>query len=186
MSKLRFASALEVFEAFPSASGDIQQQPTDEPPLVFLAKLAGGRSPEDAIGFCSYLLGRREAVWWASQSYRALASPVNREDEKALLMGEAWVREPEEHRRRAALEIGLNGDHSLPGVWVSLAAGGSGGALIIAGRMGPPVAPDMTAKSVRAAVLIGLARLPIRERAAQIPTCVEICRRLAQDQPNAS
>lgn len=186
MSRLRFASAREVFEAFPSAGDDIQTRPSDDAPLDFLAKLTDGKSPEDAIGFCAYLLGRRETVWWASQSHRTLGPPVNREDEKALLVAEAWVREPEEHRRRAALDIGLNGDHALPGVWVSLAAGGSGGALIIGGQQGPPVSPEMTAKSARAAVLIALARLPIRERAAQIPVCVEICRRLAQDKGNPS
>ncbi|MBN9063557.1 MAG: hypothetical protein BGP06_01445 [Rhizobiales bacterium 65-9] len=186
MSKLRFASARDVFEAFPAARDDIQAPPVDEAPFEFLGRLLQGRAPEDAIGFCAYLLGRRETVWWASQSHRTLGPPVNREDEKALLVAEAWVREPEEHRRRAALDIGLHGDHSLPGVWVSLAAGGSGGVLIISGQLGPPVAPEMTAKSARAAVLISLARLPIRQRAAQLPICVDICRRLAQDKSQPS
>ncbi len=98
-----------------------------------------------------------------------------------MLIAEAWVREPEEHRRRAALDVGTSGDHGLPGVWAALAAGAAGGAMIVNGQPGPPMPADMTAKSVRAAVLIGLSGVPVRERAAHINACVDLCRRLAQD-----
>ncbi len=96
------------------------------------------------------------------------------------------MREPEEHRRRAALALGLAGNHDLAGTWLSLAAGGAGGTFVIDGKPGPPVPADMTAKAVRSAVLISLARLPIRERAARLPACVDICRRLAQGQAETS
>ena len=45
---------------------------------------------------------------------------------------------------------------------------------------------EMTAKAVRSAVLISLARLPIRERAARLPACVDVCRRLALGQVETS
>lgn len=188
MSNLRFFTAREVFEAFPGAAGDIAGKPHDdvEQPLPFLARLLASRTPEDAISFCAYLLGRREAVWWACACHRLFGPPDDRDDEKALLMAEAWVREPEEHRRRAALEIGLSGNHDFAGTWLSLAAGGAGGTFIIDGKVGPPVPSDMTAKAVRSAVLISLARLPIRARAARLPACVDICRRLAQGQGETS
>lgn len=188
MSNLRFFTAREVFEAFPGAASDMAVVPKDdsEAPLDFLTRVLGGPTPEDAISFCAYLLGRREAVWWACHSHRLFGPPVDRDDEKALLVAETWVREPEEHRRRAALNIGLTGNHAMAGTWLSLAAGGAGGTFIIDGKAGPPVPPDMTAKSVRAAVLISLARLPIRERAAQIPACIDVCRRLAQGRAETS
>ena len=103
------------------------------------------------------------------------------DEEKAMLIAEAWVREPEEHRRRAALDTGSNGDHELPGVWVAFAAGAAGGTMIVNGQPGPPMPADMTARMVRTAVLIGLSTVPPRERAAHIATCVGLCRRLAQD-----
>jgi hypothetical protein len=96
------------------------------------------------------------------------------------------VREPEEHRRRAALALGLAATMRLAGTWLSLAAAGPGGTFIINGRPAPPVPGDMTAKAVRAAVLISLARLPIRERAARLPACVDVCRRLALGQVQTS
>jgi hypothetical protein len=188
MSNLRFFTAREVFDAFPGAAGDIASTPQDdtEAPLDFLSRLLKGRTPEDAVSFCAYLLGRREAVWWACACHRLFGPPTDREDEKALLIAEAWVREPEEHRRRAALALGLGGNHQLAGTWLSLAAGGAGGTFILDGKPGPPIPADMTAKAVRSAVLISLARLPIRERASRLPACVDICRRLAQGQAQTS
>jgi hypothetical protein len=187
MARLRFVTAREVFDAFPTAKDDIEEPPTEEPPFVFLDKLVAGDSPEEAVAFCAYLLGRREAVWWACQSVRNIGPPVSREDETALLVAEAWVREPEEHRRRAALNIGLNGDHDLAGVWTSLAAGGSGGTMISGDQPGPTVPPHLTAKAARAAVLVALANLEeVRERTDQIKACAALCRRLAQDDGNPS
>lgn len=187
MTSLRFATAGEVFETFPHAASGIAILPedNDEGPLAFLARLVASATPEDAITFCAYVLGRREAVWWGCQCHRHLGPPVG-VDEKALLTAEAWIREPEEHRRRAALSVGISGDHAQAGTWLSLAAGGAGGTFIVNGQPSAPVPPEMTAKAVRAAVLISLARLPIRERAGQLVACVEICRRLAQGQVEAS
>lgn len=188
MTNLRFFTAQEVFEAFPGAVGDMAGLPENdtETPLDFLVRLLASVTPEDAVSFCSYLLSRREAVWWACACHRLLGPPSSRDDEKGLLMAEAWVREPEEHRRRSALALGLDGNHSLAGTWLSLAAGGAGGTFIVNGQAGPPVPADLTAKSVRGAVLISLARLPIRERAARLPACVDICRRLALGQVQTS
>jgi hypothetical protein len=188
MSNLRFFTAREVFDAYPGAAGDLAGAPQDdtETPLDFLSRLIASTTPEDAVSFCAYLLGRREAVWWACACHRLLGQPTNRDDEKGLLTAEVWVREPEEHRRRAALSLGLGGNHALAGTWLALAAGGAGGTFIINGQAGPPVPADMTAKAVRSAVLISLARLPIRERAARLPSCVDICRRLALGQVETS
>jgi hypothetical protein len=187
MSNLRFFTAREVFEAFPGAAADMAGTPREaESPLDFLARLLASPTPEDAVSFCAYMLGRREAVWWACACHRLLGQPAAGEDEKALLTAEAWIREPEEHRRRAALELGRYGNHAFAGTWLSLAAGGAGGTFIVNGQAGPPVPADMTAKMARSAVLISLARLPIRERAARLPACVDICRRLALGQAETS
>ena len=188
MSNLRFFTAREVFEAFPGVAGDLAGVPESdaETPLDFLTRLLAGATPEDAVSFAAYLLGRREAVWWGCACHRLLGQPSNRDDEKGLLMAEAWVREPEEHRRRAAFALGMDGNRAVAGTWLSLAAGGSGGTYILKGQPGPPVPPDLTAKAVRGAVLVSLARLPMRERAARLPACVDICRRLALGQVETS
>ena len=178
MVNSRFTSALQVFETYPTASTDITATPVDEPPMAFLKRLAESPSPENAVSFCAYLLDRRETVWWASQCLRSLGWPMSRDDEVALLTAEAWVRDPEEHRRLAALEIGLKGSNKLPGVWAALAAGGSGGHLVMDGTVGPPVPVEMTASTSRVAVLLALAEQPVRDRTANISRCVDFCRKL--------
>src|ERR1700758_3958241 len=117
MTTLRFAVASEVFEAFPTARNDIAAKPTSQPPLVFLRALAGGPTPDDALAFCAYLLPRREAVWWACQCVRALLGQPTEEDQVALQAAEAWVYEPDEERRRAALAIGRTAERNAASTW---------------------------------------------------------------------
>jgi uncharacterized protein DUF6931 len=171
-SRLRFATAREVFDSFPSATDDIRAEPTDQSPLVFARALADGPTPEDAIGFCAYLLPRREAVWWACQCLRSLSPTLTPAEASFIEAAEAWVREPEDHRRRAALNVGLAGNRNGAATWVALAAGWSGGTMM-AGENAVPCPPHLTAKAVRVAVLTGLARISAGDRAGRIRACLE-------------
>jgi len=178
MSKLRFNTAAEVFEAFPAAKEVIATPPTTEPPLVFLRSLAKAGSPRDAIGFCAFLMPRRETVWWALQSVQRMLPPGAPVD-AGLKAAEAWVRDPTDETRRAALALGESGHHASLGTWVALAAGYSGGSMIATHAV--PCPPDLTAKTARIAVLTALGRVPERERDAALRNCVEACIRLIDD-----
>jgi hypothetical protein len=171
MSGLRFEVARDVFEAFPTAYDDIEARPTEAPPLAFLRSLASGPTPDDAIGFCAYLLPRREAVWWASQCVRDLIGTPTESDEIALGAAEDWVREPEEPKRRAALRIGLAADRRAASTWVALAAAWSGGSLIESEYRGPAAPPHLTAKAARGALMLALVDKP--HRGTQISQCVK-------------
>jgi uncharacterized protein DUF6931 len=178
MSRLRFATAREVFEAFPRACEDIRAAPTDDPPLTYIQSLAATETPEDAIAFCAYLLPRREAVWWACQCVRWLDRSPRREELAALDAAEAWVVEPNEQRRRAALELGLAGDRGAPASCLALAAGCSGGSAKLSDE-GVPAPPDTTAKMACTAVLAVLARVGAKDRAVYLKGCIEAALRLA-------
>jgi hypothetical protein len=178
MANSRFDTAAQVFETFPAMARELTAKPSDEAPLDYLARLANGDSPEDAVTFCAYVLDRRQTVWWASQCLRRLGQPRTRDEDVALKLAEAWVRDPEEHRRLAALDLGLNGDHNLPAVWASLAAGMAGGTMRIGDVQGPPVPPHAAAQSARVAVLGALAAVPARERRDTLVQCVDIGREL--------
>jgi len=173
MSRIRFATARDVFVAFPAARDDIGAEPTDEPPLAFLLSLAAGETPEDALGFFAYVLPRREVVWWACQCMRVLLPSPAAEDQAALCAAEDWAREPEEHRRRLALRLGIDGDRRSPTSWVALAAGWSGGYAAPAGHGSVAPEPHMTARAIRVAVLTALARVGARERAARLKACLD-------------
>lgn len=157
MIHLRFTTARQVFDAFPPALDDLEAEPSDAEPVGFLKGLLDGKTPEDAIGFCAYMLPRREAVWWASHCIRAGSAELGASDAKLLDFAEAWVREPEEDTRRAALDAGMTAARKGPAAWAALAAGWSGGSMTAEPQQ--PVAPPpyLTAQAVRAAVLTALA-----------------------------
>lgn len=168
----RFSTARAVFDAFPQARGDITVQPTDDPPLAFLKSLIASATPENAVAFLAYLLPRREAVWWACQCIRTLNPSRNEGEEAALQAAEAWVREPEEEQRRAALQLaGDSADQGAAATWLAYSAGWSGGSMTTSD---PPVPapPHLTAKAVRVAVLMALARIPVKQRRERLGACL--------------
>jgi hypothetical protein len=171
MSRIRFASAREVYEAFPTAYEDIPTPPTDEPPLRFLRALVTSPGVNDAIPFCAYMLPRREAVWWASQCVRALIGAPTEADETALKAAEEWVYEPEEPRRREALTIARSHDQRAASTWVAYAAAWSSGTIIVSEHGGPPVTPQLTAKTATAAIRLALAYKA--DVAKEIARCIE-------------
>jgi hypothetical protein len=180
MSKMRFVTAREVFTAFPSLAGDMTAAPADTDPLAFLRELADSPTPEDAVSFCAYLLPRREAVWWACQCVRMLAAIRAPDDERLLGLAELWVRTPEEDTRVEALHAGMAADKTSAATWTALAAAWSGGMIHMSEGGGVPTQPHLTAKAARAAVLMALARVPARERAAKLNLCLEGGQRLVK------
>lgn len=183
MTRLRFSTAREVFDTFPSAGKIIRTAPTAEPPLAFLRRLAQGPAPAEAIGFCAFVLPRREAVWWAAQALRAML-PAGTQPDPGLLAAEAWIRDPSDDNRRAALALADAADTALPGTWVAFAAGYSGGSMVAGHAV--PCPPDLTAKMARIAVLTALGRLTGREHQAALRNCVEACIRWADDDGKTS
>ncbi len=172
MTKLRFSTALEVFEAFPSLRDDLQSASTAESPPVFLRALGASATPEDGVAFCAYALDRREAVWWASQCVRRLP-PVPFAADAAIEAADAWVHEPREAQRLAALRLGMASDRRAPTTWLALAAGWSGGNIAPAGMGVAHPEPHYTARAARVAILSGLARVAAHDRRAQLARCLE-------------
>jgi hypothetical protein len=176
---IRFATARDLFEAFPTALDDIEVKPSDQPALDFLNALLASQTPENAVAFCAYLLPRREAVWWACQCVRALIPSREPAEENALRAAEAWVGEPEEELRRQALEIGMQGDRAAPTTWVALAAAWSGGSLTPPDQPPAPAPAHLTPKAVRAAVLTALARISVKQRRDRLAACLHEGMKLA-------
>jgi len=176
--RLRFATARQVFDAFPAARDDIESEPADVEPLTFLQSLLNGPTPEDGIGFCAYLLPRREAVWWACQCIRTMENPVCEADENLLNIAESWVKEPEETNREAALGAGSNANVRNSATWAVLAAAWSGGSMVPGREQAVPPPAHLTAQAVRAAVLTSLARVAIKERRQYLGGCINAAIRL--------
>ncbi|PSJ56995.1 DUF6931 family protein [Kumtagia ephedrae] len=173
-NRLRFNTAKELFETFPTASEDMTAEPADRPSLDYLRALVSSPTPEDAITFCAYLLPRRVAVWWGHQCLVNLPEGLATRDRDLLTAAEEWVREPEEERRYAALDAGMASPVKTPGAWIALAAGWSGGSMAPAGMAPVVPPPHLTARAVNAAVLSAVARVPLKQRAAVLSACVSM------------
>jgi hypothetical protein len=151
VSMSRFATTRALFETFPQSVTKLGVAPTDDPPLVFLRNLSGGEKLADAVIFCAYLLPRREAVWWACGNVRAFLDDIPRDRAAPLVAAEAWVRDPDEEHRAAALKIGTDADSNDALTWLALGAGWSGGMLSSNPKAPVPVPHYMTPRAVRIA-----------------------------------
>jgi hypothetical protein len=170
--RLRFTTASQVFDAFPSARDGVSAAITDAHPLVYVKQLHESAMPEEAIAFCAYMLPRREAVQWACQCVRGMNPEIEGEAVNLISIAEQWVEVPEEENRLAAMEAGTAAVNSGPAAWCALAAGWSGGSLIGEPHQPVPPAPDLTAQLVRAAILTALAFVPPKQRQAQLSSAV--------------
>lgn len=177
--RIQFESARDVFLAFPTLESDLAARPGDAPPLDYLAALVASETPEDAVTFFSYLAPKREAVWWACCCIRLLSGETAGARGSPLAFAETWVKEPDEDHRRAALHTAEAADSGTAETWAAYGAAWSGGNLAPDGN--PPIlaAPHLTAKAVRAAVLIAIADGPPRERGARLRRCFDEAVRIA-------
>jgi hypothetical protein len=181
MPVVRFATVRALFDAFPTAQTDVDAEPSDAAPLVYVQSLADRGELGKAASFCAYLLPRREAVRWGCWCVRRLADKLPPDEHAALRAADVWVEDPEEPSRMAALELGMSSDYGWPSTWLALAAGWSGGNVLLnmdARAMAPP---EQTAKAVRAAVLTIASRLAPSERTRGLRTCVDAAIRIAAE-----
>jgi hypothetical protein len=174
MSQPRYVTVRDLFDAFPSAAGDVGAADDSVRSLDFVRTLARKQDWQPAISFCAYLLPRRVAVAWACRSVRRLVERLTSEEDRMIGFAEAWVGEPEEPRRRKALAAGTVGNPRSPATWVALAAGWSGGSVVPEGMGHTPADPEQTARAVRVALFIALSRLePDAVKHRLVTACIE-------------
>jgi hypothetical protein len=169
-TRIRFVRALDVFENFPTLRHYVTIPEDDIAPSDFVRALLNSRRKVSAVSFLSHILPRREAVWWARQCLAAVLGTAGIADESALA-AEAWVRDPDEATRRAALEVGFTGDLQRPTTWLARAAGSSGGSMIAPEH--DPILPalEACAQAASAAVVLAITQQP----PLTIPPWIDAC-----------
>lgn len=173
MALLRFPTVRALYDAFPTAPGDVGIPASGEPCVTFLGSLIAREAWTPAIAFCAYLLPRREAVWWGCQSLRSMQPQLTQAELAALDVAEAWVHEPDETFRRAALDLHARGDAGLPAIWMALAAGWSGGSIVPPEYPGVRTPPEQTARAVRSGLLMAMCRIPAEDVGRAVTPCIE-------------
>jgi hypothetical protein len=185
MARLRFETVRDVIEAFPIAEHELDLEPSDERSLDFLSARTSGDDAlqhDKGIGFCAFLLPRREAVWWGCRAVRRFVPKGTLDEEEGFRVAEQWVNDPDEDRRMTALELGLRYSSKLPTTHLALAAGWSGRTFAIGGGDPLPIQPHQTARAVRAAILIAACRASMAERPEVMRSCLEEGAKIASDE----
>jgi hypothetical protein len=144
----------------PDACTDIELSPPAKAMLTpqmgvadFLSALIAAELWRDAVFLMARALPKREAVWWgclAARSVTGAATPPP--TVAALEAAEAWVFQPSEEKRRAAMERARATKFDHPGIWAAVGAFWSGGSM--APLNSPPVPPadHLTSVAIKGAV----------------------------------
>ena len=170
-SRIRFATARNVYESFSDLRRVAAPPEDDSAPLDYARALVSSPRPSDAILFMAHLLPRREAVWWAIQCVRAMLG--QRAEDEALRVAEKWVRAPEEDTRRAALAAFDAGDQKAAMTWLAFAAGWSGGSVTAPDKDPLPAPPSACAMGVSTAVMLAATNGDPRGVLQRIRACAE-------------
>jgi Family of unknown function (DUF6931) len=174
-SRIRFATARSVFEAFPDLDYVATRPQDDSDPLDHAHALIASSRPREALLFLCHLLPRREAVWWAAQCVRALVG----EEGETLHAAEIWVRAPEDENRRAALSVANASDRRNPATWLAFAAGWSGGSLLAPDQKPMPAPPGACAMAANTAIMMAVAAGDPRGVVRRMAACAEAGHRFA-------
>lgn len=182
---LRFERAAELFREIPEIEEDMEARPRDESAMEFAGRLLESDTPEEAITICAYNFPRRHSVWWAHECLQKIRDKLSPEDHQMLALASAWVAEPDEERRRSALEAAQQASEDaefvLPGTWIAFAAGWSGGSMVGPDLPEVPPPPHLTAKAVNAGILTSLAAVSLNDREATLASFVKMARQLAEE-----
>jgi len=130
----------------------------------FVNRLVRAKMYADATRFLAYGLPKRQAVWWAYLCVRN--APTCFDDEittEALQAVEAWVREPSEENRQAALTAGSKHNFEMPGApaaWAAMATSWSGGVAAMDDENVPASPEHLTAHAASGAIILAATAEP--------------------------
>lgn len=124
-----------------------------------LAALMEAGCDSDAIRFLAFGLPQRQAVWWGCLCAReTLPEQPEPTELRALAAAEAWVFQPTEENRRAAMAAAEAAGFDTPASWSAVGAFWSGGSMSPPGQPVVPPGEDLTGKAISGAVLLALGR----------------------------
>lgn len=176
----RFENAKDLFEQIPEAEEDITTPPGEHDAAAFAHMLVESEIPEESLMFCAYLLPRRMAVWWGHECLMNIEPVLDDNDRFMLQLAAAWVANPREDERYAALDAAMDSSAKTAGVWLALGAGWAGGSMSGADLPPVPPPPYLTARAVNGAILSGLARGPLEARKETMDRFVRMAMRLGE------
>jgi hypothetical protein len=181
-SRIEYTTAAEVWER--AGLGDAARGLRHEglTPRQYLDRLVQGHLHADAIRFLAYTLPKREAVWWACLCVDRILGPGPPPLAAALAVARAWVIEPSDDNRRAALPAAEAAEVGTPAGCAAAAAYFSGGSL--ARPELPAVAPGehITAHLVASALMLAAVIRQPEKSVEKLASFLQLGREVASGQ----
>lgn len=149
------------YDAVPFSSDALECADRKKPVDENIRGLAEKGFYHDAVLLLSYMLPKREAVWWASQCARSsVTTKTPARESTAINLAEAWAMKPDNDKRRKVLALGEDiGSYSAAGM-VAMAAGWSAGNIAADDALDVPSPPHLSAVAVSAAVALAASADP--------------------------
>jgi hypothetical protein len=178
LKKITVPDAREIC-ALATAAGFPLTAPDGASPAAFLNDLLAARNLGEAVQFFAFALPPREAVWWACICSReSLPEPVPPPLQETMDAAEAWVRNPTDEHRRAAMSRAQATDMKSPAAFAAVAAFWSGGSLAPENLPEVPPAPHLIGCAVAGAVMLAVVRsdpqLADQKRARFLASAIDI------------
>jgi hypothetical protein len=130
-------------------------------PQAFVERLVQAGQYLDVYDFLAHGLPKREAIWWACLGLRHAQGPdLPPRESAALKAAIAWLVEPDDSKRRAAMAAAQAADFGTPAGCAALAVFGSGGSLSPPNLPEVPVEPYMTAQAVAGSLALASVKPP--------------------------
>ena len=168
MTRLRFSSAQQVIDSFPSLVGELTLPTNGDEPFSYIDRLLKSQQQFQTLIFCAFLLPRKEAVQWLCRTIRSVPKPLAHKEEQLLKLAEDWVKSPTENARKAALNAGTDDLKDNAAAWAALAAGWSGGSLSSDAEHPLPPPTHLTGLAVKLGFQVLLAHFPKMQNAEMI------------------
>ena len=108
-------------------------------PITAVNKLFDGECYIDGLRIMAHALPKREAVWWACLAVRHTISEEQADDNNALVVAEAWARQPVEGNRQQCKAWAEKLQHKTAAAWAATSAAWCTGSIAEEGQ--PEVAP---------------------------------------------
>ncbi len=142
--------------------------------------LEGGGFLVEATRLLAHALPRREAVWWACMCALHTAPPdLPQPDRTAREAAEAWVRQPAEPSRRAAMTRAQEAGFGTPEAWAAVGAFWSAGSMAPVGQPEVPAPAHLAGTAVAGAVVLAGVRGDPGRREARLRRFLESGRDIA-------
>jgi hypothetical protein len=152
----------------------------------FLQTLISAGHLLDAVKFLAQALPKPQAISWACQCLRQLQAVATPAHEQALAACDAWLKQPDDERRRAAFTAAEKAGLDTPAGCAALAVFFSGGSLAPPNVQAVPPADYLTGRTVGNAIVLAVVSREPHKAAEKFRHCLSLGQPLLAQPPHAS